>query len=360
MQLQPLLQTMIAKQASDLHLKPGRPPILRVDGQLGWQPDTPPLTVEEVQSLYRELSSTAERETFTQNRELDFAYSTASGARLRVNVALQRGALTLSLRLLHATIPTLAELHLPPVLGQLALLHQGLVLVTGPTGSGKSTTLAAMLEEINRHAARHIVTVEDPIEYIFKEKQCLFTQREVGRDTHSFAAALKYALRQDPDVIMVGEMRDLETITAVLTAAETGHLVLATLHTPSAPESIDRIVDVFPAHQQAQVRAQLAMTLAGVVTQRLVPRAAGTGRVAACEIMTGAPAIRNLIREGKTPQMRNVIQAGNEQGMQTLTQALQALYRAQLITAATITHYNDPARNLSSNPANYGQSSYQG
>ncbi|MEA3309020.1 MAG: type IV pilus twitching motility protein PilT [Chloroflexota bacterium] len=360
MQLQPLLQTMIAEQASDLHLKPGRPPILRVDGQLVSPADTPPLIATEVQFLYRELTSAAERETFSQNHELDFAYSTASGARLRVNVALQRGALTLSLRLLHATIPTLTELHLPPILGQLALLPQGLVLVTGPTGSGKSTTLAAMLEEINRHAARHIITVEDPIEYLFEGKQSLFTQREVGRDTHSFAAALKYALRQDPDVIMVGEMRDLETIAAVLTAAETGHLVLATLHTPSAPESTDRIVDVFPAHQQAQVRAQLAMTLAGVVAQRLVPRAAGTGRLAACEIMTGTPAIRNLIREGKTPQMRNVIQAGNEQGMQTLTQALQSLYRAQLIAAATITQYNDPTRNLNRTPSPYGQSSYQG
>ena len=358
MELQRVIQTMITEQASDLHLKPGQPPILRVDGQLQLPSSSPPLTAEEVQNSYRELTSANERKTFAKMHELDFAYSTAAGARLRVNVARQRGELTLALRLLQPTIPTLAELHLPAVLGQLALLPQGLVLVTGPTGSGKSTTLAAMLEEINRRTARHIVTVEDPIEYIFEEKHSLFTQREVGRDTNSFATALKYALRQDPDVIMVGEMRDLETISAALTAAETGHLVLATLHTPSAPESTDRIIDVFPAHQQTQVRAQLAMTLAGVIAQRLVPRAGGKGRIAACEIMTGTPAIRNLIREGKTPQMLNVIQAGNKKGMQTLTQALQALYRAQFISAATITEYNPSTNNLNSSGTNYQQSNY--
>lgn len=339
MELETLIQKMLQRNASDLHLKAGHPPIFRVDGQLLLRSPHPPLTKEEIRAVFYELANEEERTAFERTLELDLAYSTATGARVRLNAAQQRGQLTLSLRLLRPTIPTLTELHLPDIIGQLALLPQGLVLVTGPTGSGKSTTLAAMLEHINRTTTRHVITIEDPIEYIFEEQLSLFTQREVGTDTRSFQAALKYALRQDPDVIMVGEMRDLETIAATLTAAETGHLVLATLHTPSAPEAADRIIDVFPAHQQTQIRAQLAMTLAGVIAQRLIPRADGHGRVAACEIMTGVPAIRNLIREGKTPQMRNVLQAGKEHGMQTLEQALQTLYRKGLITADVIAHY---------------------
>ena len=329
--IEQLLQGMLERSASDLHLKAEHPPVLRIHGRLVPQPDWPVPDEREMEGLLDQLVGPHEREVFNREWELDFAYETEE-ARFRVNVARQRGSIYLTLRAIPRTVPTLAELDLPQVCARLALLPQGLVLVTGPTGCGKSTTLAAMIEEVNRTVARRIVTVEDPIEYVFEDRLSVITQREVGSDTHSFAAGLKYALRQDPDVIMVGEMRDLETIAATLTAAETGHLVLTTLHTPSAPEAVDRIVDVFPAHQQAQVRAQLAMTLAGVIAQRLIPRADEAGRVAACEVLIGTSAVRNLIRERKTPQMVSVMQTGREQGMQTLNQALYNLYRRGLIT----------------------------
>ncbi len=331
MELKPLIDAMHAHGASDLHLKVGQPPILRVNGVLTPMIAYDDLTGEDIQALVHALTTPAQREVFEQEKELDFGTTFESTARLRVNIARQRGEPVCALRLLRGAIPTIDELYLPSICKTLAELEQGLVLVTGPTGSGKSTTLAAMLEHINRSAARHIVTVEDPIEYIFEEKQSLFTQREVGADTRSFQAALKHALRQDPDVIMVGEMRDLETIAATLTAAETGHLVMATLHTPSAPETVDRVIDVFPADQQAQIRAQLAMTLAGIIAQRLVVRADGVGRIAACEVMLGTPAVRNLIREGKTHQMRSILQTSRDVGMQTLDDALKALYRDQRI-----------------------------
>jgi twitching motility protein PilT len=337
-----LLEETLARDASDLHLAAGRPPALRIYGNLVFRRDLPPLDRRELDGFLEVLATAEQRATFAQDCELDFAYTSQTGARFRVNVARQRGELALALRPIQGAPPSLAGLGLPAVCATLVQRDQGLVLVTGPTGSGKSTTLAAMLDYINHAAARHIVTVEDPIEYLFTDDRCLFTQREVGADTHSFAAALKHALRQDPDVIMVGEMRDLATISMTLTAAETGHLVLATLHTPSAPESIDRIVDVFPAHQQTQVRTQLAMTLAGVISQRLVPRSGSDGRVALCEVMIGTSAIRNLIREGKTPQMVSAIQAGRAVGMQTFSQAAQTLYRDGLIDGQTATTLSIP------------------
>ena len=336
MKIEPLIHAMRTHEASDLHLKAGQPPILRINGVLTPLADYVDLTDEDMQALLHALTTPAQREAFKREKELDFGLSFGSQARLRVNVARQRGEPACALRLLRGAIPTIDELHLPAICKTLADLEQGLVLVTGPTGCGKSTTLAALLEHVNRSTARHIVTIEDPIEYIFEEKQSLFTQREVGLDTHSFQMGLKHALRQDPDVIMVGEMRDLETIAATLTAAETGHLVMATLHTPSAPETVDRVIDVFPADQQAQIRTQLAMTLAGIIAQRLVPRDAQTGRLAACEIMLGTPAVRNLIREGKTHQMRSVLQTNRDVGMQTLAEALKALYQEQLIGPETM------------------------
>ncbi len=330
--LESLLRGVLEKQASDLHLKAKHPPVLRIHGQLIPQPDWPTPDEPAMEELLAQLTDPAQQEAFARDHELDFAYELGEGARFRVNAAHQQGGIYLTVRAIRQEVPTMDELGLPAVCARLAALPTGLVLVTGPTGSGKSTTLAAMIEHVNRTSARRIITIEDPIEYLFRDRGSVITQREVGSDTHSFASALKYALRQDPDVIMVGEMRGLETISATLTAAETGHLVLATLHTPSAPEAVDRIVDVFPAHQQAQVRTQLAMTLAGVIAQRLVLRADGMGRIAACEVMTGTPAVRNLIREGKTPQMVSAMQAGREHGMQTLELALRDVYRAGQVT----------------------------
>lgn len=327
-----LLQAIVERGASDLHLKAGRRPVLRIHGRLMEQPDWPVMEPQPLREVLDALTDAKQRAVLERDLELDLAYELAGVARFRVNVAYQRGSLYLTLRHIRSQIPTLAELGLPTVCARLAMLPRGLTLATGPSGCGKSTTLAAMINHINSTVARRIITLEDPIEYLFEDNRSTITQREIGSDARSFAAALKHTLRQDPDVIMVGEMRDLETIAATLTAAETGHMVLATLHTPSAPEAIDRIVDVFPPHQQAQVRVQLAMTLAGVIAQRLVLRADGSGRVAACEVMTGTPAIRNLIRENKTPQMLSLIQTGAEHGMQTLDQALRKLYLEQIIT----------------------------
>lgn len=331
-ELEKLLQIVVERGASDLHLKAGRPPVLRIHGQLIEQTDWPKMESSTLHEVLVTLTGDDQRVALERDLELDWAYELRGVARFRVNAGYQLGSLYFTLRNIRTQVPTLSELGLPAVCARLASASRGLVLVTGPTGCGKSTTLAAMIDHVNTSSYRRIVTVEDPVEYVFTDRDSVITQREVGRDARSFASALKHALRQDPDVIMVGEMRDLETIAATLTAAETGHLVLATLHTPSAPEAIDRIVDVFPPHQQAQVRVQLAMTLGGVITQRLVLRADSHGRTAACEIMTGTPAIRNLIRENKTPQMMNVIQTGSEYGMQTMDQSLRDLYRSQVIT----------------------------
>lgn len=327
MEFSALLQRMRALNASDLHLAVQRRPVVRIDGELEPLAEAGFMSGADIEAALAQLTTAEERAHLARERELDLAYQDATG-RYRVNVAFADGAPYISLRALASRIPTLEELGLPPVAGRLALLPRGLVLVTGPTGCGKSTTLAALVEHINQNAARRIVTVEDPIEYVFEDKCSVISQRQVGRDTHSFEEAIKRALRQDVNVLLIGEMRDQPTIAATLTAAETGILVLATLHTPSAPEVVDRIVDVFPAHQQAQIRAQLSMTLAGVLAQRLVKRADGHGRVAACEVMVGTPAVRNLIREAKTPQLLSVMQTGREYEMQTLEQALAFLCRA--------------------------------
>lgn len=325
--IQELMLLTARAEASDLHLKVGRPPVLRIYGELVPQTAYEPLAVEDMERLYSQVTNPSQRAHFERELELDLAYEIPGVARYRVNVGRQRGALTMVMRRLSTVIPSLDDLHLPPICKELIMKPRGLVLVTGPTGSGKSTTLAAMIDYLNQHRARRIITCEDPIEYVFEDKLCFVTQRELGEDTPAFASALKHALRQDPDVILVGEMRDLETIEAALVAAETGHLVLSTLHTAGAALTVDRIIDVFPPHQQGQVRIVLSNILEGVLSQTLLPTIDGEGRVAAVEVMVASPAIRNLIREAKTHQLPGVIETSQRLGMRTLDQALAELFR---------------------------------
>ena len=332
MHMDDLLRMATDRDASDLHLKVGAFPVLRIYGELVVQEDMGLITEDTMQTLFNEVTTDEQRKSFADELEADFAYLVEGIGRFRVNVCLQDGTISLSCRPVRVSTPTITELGLPEVCRDLALKTSGLVLVTGPTGCGKSTTLAAMMDYINRTVKRKVVTIEDPVEYVHRDNKCFFSQRELGRDTRSFASALKHVLRQDPDVILVGEMRDLETMAAVLTAAETGHLVLTTLHTPGTPEAIDRFIDVFPPHQQQQVRTQLSITLEGVLYQVLVNKADGSGRVAAVEVMLATPAIRNLVREGKTHQMMNSIQTGVQYGMQTLNQSLASLSNRGLIT----------------------------
>lgn len=327
-----LLRTLIIKDASDLHLQDGSPPIFRIHGELSVT-DLSPLTSEEIEDRFvNTVMSDEQKGQFNRDHHIDLSYSVPGIARFRVNVFKQKGCVGAVMRAIPFEIPTIDELGLPAVIMELASRPNGLVLITGPTGSGKSTTLAAILDYINEHRKAHIITVEDPIEFLFTNKSCLINQREVGKDTNSFAAALRDALREDPDVILVGEMRDLETISNAITAAETGHLVLATLHTNDAIQTVDRIIDVFPPHQQAQIRTQLAATLQGVVSQRLLRKSDGTGRVGAYEIMLITHAIRNLIKTGKTPQITSVMQTGRELGMRTMIRALDELCREKVIT----------------------------
>ena len=318
--------------ASDLHIAANAVPIVRIDGSLEPLGHLPAWDADKVRGALFSLLSADQIEQFERERELDLAHTLSADARFRVNLYRERGTVGGAFRIIPAEIRQLEQLGVPESVGQFAALPRGLVLVTGPTGSGKSTTLAALIDLINRTRADHIVTVEDPIEFLHANRLALVHQREVGEDTHSFAAAMKHVLRQDPDVILVGELRDLETISVALTAAETGHLVFATLHTQDAPQTIDRIIDVYPPHQQAQVRAQLAATLQGVVCQTLVKRASGVGRVVATEVLVTTPAISNLIREGKTHQIATAMQSGGELGMRTLDQHL-----ADLVNAGTIT-----------------------
>ncbi len=334
MDIDNLLRAVVEREASDLHLKVGSPAVLRVHGALVPHNGDMRITPEEIQEALEHITTERQRKSFAEEMELDFAYSIPGLARFRVNAAFQRSTISLVFRQVNWKIPPIEELRLPEVCKVLAVKPDGLILVTGPTGSGKSTTLAAMLDYLNERETRRVVTIEDPIEYLFKDKKCFITQRELGADTLSFSAALKRVLRQDPDVILVGEMRDLETIATALTAVETGHLVFATLHTPSAAGAIDRIIDVFPPYQQNQIRAQLSTTLQGVLYQTLLPKAGGNGRVPAVEVMIATTAICNLIREGKTYQMPNVIQTGAQYGMQTLNQALRDLCQRGLITEA--------------------------
>jgi len=334
MHIDDLLRLTVAKGASDLHLKVGRVPILRVDGELVPQEQMPEMTTEDMEQVFMEATTDAQRISFAEGLELDFAYEANGIGRFRINAYLQGRTISLACRPVQTQLPTIDELGLPEVCKSLVLKPRGLIVVTGPTGCGKSTTLAAMMNYLNQQEKRKVVTIEDPIEFVHQDGKCVFSQRELGEDTRSFANALKHVLRQDPDVILVGEMRDLETMATALTAAETGHLVLTTLHTSSAAQAIERFIDVFPPHHQHQVRMQLSTTLEGVLYQVLVPRSNGSGRVAVVEVMLATSAVRNLIRQGKTYQLVNTIQTGSQYGMQTLDQALLALYRNGIISRA--------------------------
>ncbi len=327
-----LLQEMIQKGASDLHITAGTRPKIRIDGDLHDTQINHVLTPRDTLSIAYSILTEAQKKRFETEDELDFSFGVQNLSRFRGNVFKQRGCVAMAIRMIPYKIVTIADLGLPAVVADFADRPRGLVLVTGPTGSGKSTTLAALVDKINNERRGHIITIEDPIEFIHRHQKCMVNQREVGADTKSFSAALKYALRQDPDTILIGEMRDLETIGAALTIAETGHLVLATLHTNSAAESINRIIDAFPAHQQAQVRAQLAFVLEGVITQTLLPKAKGRGRVCAAEVMMCTAAIRAVIRDEKIHQIYSLMQAGKKHGMQTMNDSLQVLYMQGTIT----------------------------
>ncbi len=330
--LHELLKTMIDKGASDLHITTGTAPMLRIHGRLQALPG-PPLTAAETKQLCYSILTDAQKHKFEEENELDLSFGVKGMSRFRANIYMQKGAVAAAIRTIPFKILSFAELGLPPIVAELAKRPRGLILVTGPTGSGKSTTLASILDSINQSRHEHIVTIEDPIEYLHPHKNCLVNQREVHADTKSFKTALKYILRQDPDVVLVGELRDLETIEAALTVAETGHLVFATLHTNGAVQTINRIVDVFPPHQQPQVRAQLSFVLEGVLSQVLIPKLGGGGRVLALEIMVPNAAIRNLIREDKVHQIYSQMQVGQAKfGMQTMNQSLLMLYQKRLIS----------------------------
>ncbi|MFN4219831.1 MAG: type IV pilus twitching motility protein PilT [bacterium] len=326
-----LLKMMVEKNASDLHLKAGSPPMLRIDGEL--EPAIPQvLPPNAIRKIIESMLTEQQKAKLVAERELDFAYSVPGLARFRCNAYFQRNSWALAVRVIPSRPFSIDELGLPEIFKYLSLRPRGLVLVTGPTGSGKSTTLASMIDYINSNRKCHIITIEDPIEFLHKDKMAIISQRELGADTHSFSNALKSALRQDPDVILVGELRDFETTQTAITAAETGHLVLGTLHTTGCANAVDRIIDIFPPHQQHQVRVQLSMVLEGVIFQNLIPKATGSGRVLALEIMTGTPAVRHLIREGKTHMLPNAIQSGAEDGMISFDQSLRDLYIQGLIS----------------------------
>jgi twitching motility protein PilT len=331
--LRSLLEEMVSRNASDLHVVAGERPKLRVDGDITNSSVEQMLTPKDTLQIAYSVLTEQQKKRFELEDELDFSFGIQNLARFRGNVFKQRGCVSMVVRQIPFAIKTFDQLGLPGSIAKMAEKPRGLVLVTGPTGSGKSTTLAAMIDKINTERKGHIITVEDPIEFIHKHKSCIINQREIGSDTKSFASALKYALREDPDIILVGEMRDLETIAATLTIAETGHLAFATLHTNSAAEAINRIIDVFPSHQQSQVRAQLAFVLEGIVTQTLLPKAQGRGRVMAAEILVVTPAIRALIRDDKVHQIYSSMQAGKKWGMQTLNDALYVLYMNREVTA---------------------------
>ena len=333
-----LLEEVVKKKASDLHLQVGLPPMLRVDGSLGPVSGADVLSDEAVETLIFAILDEDQKQILLKDKEFDFSFAFGDMGRFRVNAFHERGNLAAALRLIPNEILSIEQLGLPPVVTKFADYPRGLVLVTGPTGSGKSTSLAALIHKINMERPAHIITIEDPIEYTHKSNKSVIVQREVHYDTYSFSAALRSALREDPDVVLIGEMRDLETIASAITIAETGHLVFATLHTNSAAQSIDRMIDVFPPHQQPQIRAQLSNILMAICSQRLIP-AIGGGRIASAEILTVTPAVRNIIREGKTHQLDAVIQTGAEFGMQSMDKTL-----AKLIHEGTITY--DEARNF--------------
>mgnify|MGYP000238805105 CR=1 FL=1 len=326
-----LLRIMFEKGASDLHITVGVPPMLRIDGEIT-PTEFEKLRPDDCQHIIYSILTDEQKEKFERENELDISFGVEGIGRVRMNVYKQRGAIAAALRNIPLHIMSFEELGLPKVISDIVKTPKGLILVTGPTGSGKSTTLAAMIDWINSHEASHIITIEDPIEYIHTHKNSIVNQREVGTDTQTFAQALKYVLRQDPDVILVGEMRDLETIQAALTIAETGHLVFGTLHTPDAVQTINRIIDVFPSHQQQQVRAQISFVLQAVVAQQLLPKAYSSGRVLAAEILLSNAAVKNLIREEKVHQIYSIMQTGTEYGMRTMNYSLAELYQRQLVT----------------------------
>jgi twitching motility protein PilT len=330
-----LLLDVLDRRASDLHITAGSHPMVRVRGRLTSLDEYPVLDSTDTREVVYSILSNDQRQRLETDWQIDFAYAIPGHARFRVNAYFQRGAVGAAFRLIPSQITPVDDLGLPPVAHDFCNKPRGIVLVTGPTGSGKSTSLAAMIDEINETREEHILTIEDPIEFLHSSKKCMVNQRELGADARSFSAALKAALRQDPDVILVGEMRDLDTISTALTAAETGHLVFATLHTQSAPSTIDRVIDVFPPHQQQQVRVQLSIALQGVMTQTLIPTADGSSRVVACETLVPTAAVRNLIREGKTHQIQSAMQTGSGVGMQTMDSSLAGLVRAGKISQRT-------------------------
>ncbi len=326
-----LLAFTVKNKASDLHISSGEPPMIRIHGDMN-RIKVPPIDARRVQGMLYDVMNDEQRKIYEENLELDFSFSLGDVARFRVNVFRQSRGMSAAFRVIPSEVMTLDDLECPQIFKDIAMTPRGICLVTGPTGSGKSTTLAAMIDHRNENERGHILTIEDPIEFVHKSKKCLVTQRELGANTHSFANALRSALREDPDVILVGELRDLETIRLALTAAETGHMVFGTLHTSSAPKTIDRLIDVFPAAEKEMVRSMLSESLRAVIAQTLVKRADGAGRVAAHEIMLGTPAIRNMIRENKVPQMVSVLQTSQREGMKTLDSDLQALVKAHKIT----------------------------
>jgi len=334
-----LLRAGNSRRASDLHMVVGSPATFRIDGHLVAADGVATLTAEDINEAFLQLTTPQEREQFHRHLELDFGYTLPDIGRLRCNAAQQRGSISLAVRLLPPKIPTIDELELPAICRELALKQRGLVVVTGPTGSGKTTTMAAMIQHLNTHDTRHVVTVEDPIEYVYPSIKCAVTQRQLGTDTLSFANALKHILRQDPDVILVGEMRDPDTADAVLTVAETGHFILTTGHAPSATQAMERIIDLFPPHQRHLAQSRLASLLVGVLCQTLVPRADGSGRIAAVEIMLGNPPVKALIRDGKIFQLPNVIRTHRDIGMIMLDEALVSLYLDKTITSKTVLEF---------------------